>query len=197
MFLVAGADRDSSLEVFVETCPIGKSSGVVNFLENLQQHAHVVWKKALESYSESRCSCCDASTPDRPDSCDKNDTSGGCTSVEECEQSRTLTTQETGDGLGTQRGCMNRDPLIQLCQLLFLCCTEHVVADLLASAMWINPCPGGAFKPESAKRLMLVKKALKIVVGQGRGSLILERWIQRMIDHLHLASDEQVLEHYS
>ncbi|BBN08972.1 hypothetical protein MPTK1_4g16060 [Marchantia polymorpha subsp. ruderalis] len=190
---VLGADRDSSLEVFVETCPIGKSSGVVNFLENLQQHAHVVWKKALESYSESRCSCCDASTPDRPDSCDKNDTSGGCTSVEECEQSRTLTTQETGDGLGTQRGCMNRDPLIQLCQLLFLCCTEHVVADLLASAMWINPCPGGAFKPESAKRLMLVKKALKIVVGQGRGSLILERWIQRMIDHLHLASDEQAL----
>ncbi|KAG6556132.1 hypothetical protein Mapa_002073 [Marchantia paleacea] len=190
---VLGADRDSSLEAPVEPCPVGKSSGIVMFLENLQQHAHVVWKKALELYSESRCSCCDISTPDQPESCDKNDSSGGCASVEKCEQSRTLTTQDKGDGLETQRGCINRDPLMQLCQLLFLCCTEHVVADLLASAMWINPCPGGSFKPESAKTLVLVKKALKIVVGQGRGSLILERWIQRMIDHLHLASDEQAL----
>ncbi|KAL3687834.1 hypothetical protein R1sor_014143 [Riccia sorocarpa] len=181
---VLGPDRDN----------VGNDTGVRMFLENLQDHAHLVWREVLEVYSVSRCPCCDLSLT----------VGGHYPAFRGNNYSSVDGTESEGGGLlnpssdkklgrvGFHRGCLNRDPLIQVCQLLFLCSAEHVVADLLASATRVSPSSIGITNSEF-KRMLVVKKMMQLVVGQGRGCLVLELWAERVTDNFLVASDEQAL----
>ncbi|CAM6096311.1 unnamed protein product [Calypogeia fissa] len=192
---VLGAGRDLAALSDVER--VMEDSGTVGFMANLKQHSHVLWRRALESYSTSKCTCCEIPHKEEMQLESSGRTKAGLDAGSMCVDS----SGEGGAlkasyevGLEIQKGCLYKDPLIRLCHLTLLCCPDEVVADLLANASLVQPSSAGSFSPQSLRKLVMVMRAMWIVSGQGRGTLILELWAQHMIDHAVTASDEQALQ---
>lgn len=190
---VAGGGRDFGYDRITDVEMSKDDSSTTVFMANLKQHAHVLWKKALEDYSTSKCTCCEIPQKGEMqlESSSRTRAAGPEAFIEGSGEGSAAKATHEG-GLDVRKGCLYNDPLIRLCHLTMLCCPDQLVADLLANASLVQPSSTGSFDPQSLRRLVMVMRTMWIVSGQGRGTPVLELWAQQIIDQTLASSNDQV-----